>query len=255
FTGAADGAARCMACPCRSRQIAARSATPAQPVGAAGRRAANAGPPIAATCTSPRAARGDPASAPARRRAALEAREEGKDTGVRALRGHSLFWAPREPVYEHGQTPRAAVLDRIARTGDVTAAWLLTAWLPRKTPVERAARDWRQEVVADLGGLTAAPAPKLALVDAVVSTKIVLDSLDRSRPRGNGCCVPLPGSDPSAMWSWTAMAPDVAALGGTHDGLPALSLLRRLRPRAVARGRHLSSAVGVGLPDVPPADH
>jgi hypothetical protein len=47
------------------------------------------------------------------------------------------------------------------------------------SPVERAARDWRQEVVADLGGLTAVQAAKLALVDAAVGTKIVLDSLDR----------------------------------------------------------------------------
>ncbi len=47
------------------------------------------------------------------------------------------------------------------------------------SPVERAARDWRQEVVADLGGLTAVAAAKLALLDAAVGTKIVLDSLDR----------------------------------------------------------------------------
>jgi hypothetical protein len=47
------------------------------------------------------------------------------------------------------------------------------------SPVERAARDWRQEVVADLGGPSAVPAAKLALVDAVVGTKILLDSIDR----------------------------------------------------------------------------
>ncbi len=47
------------------------------------------------------------------------------------------------------------------------------------SPVERAARDWRREVLDDLGGLAAVPATRLALLDAAVGTKIVLDSLDR----------------------------------------------------------------------------
>jgi hypothetical protein len=47
------------------------------------------------------------------------------------------------------------------------------------SPVGRAARGWRLEVVADLGGPMAVPAAKLALLDAAVGTKIVLDSLDR----------------------------------------------------------------------------
>jgi hypothetical protein len=47
------------------------------------------------------------------------------------------------------------------------------------SPVERAAREWRQEVLADLGGPEAVSATKRALVDAVTSTKILLDSLDR----------------------------------------------------------------------------
>jgi hypothetical protein len=47
------------------------------------------------------------------------------------------------------------------------------------SPVERAARAWRQEVVADLGGATALPATKAALLDAAVRSKILLDSIDR----------------------------------------------------------------------------
>ena len=47
------------------------------------------------------------------------------------------------------------------------------------TPVERAARAWRTEVVQDLGGPEAIPAARTALVDAALGTKIVLDSLDR----------------------------------------------------------------------------
>jgi hypothetical protein len=47
------------------------------------------------------------------------------------------------------------------------------------TPVERGARAWRGEVLHDLGGPEAVPAAKLALVEAALGTKIVLDSLDR----------------------------------------------------------------------------
>jgi hypothetical protein len=47
------------------------------------------------------------------------------------------------------------------------------------TPVERGARAWRAEVLLDLGGPEAVPAAKLALVEAALGTKIVLDSLDR----------------------------------------------------------------------------
>jgi hypothetical protein len=47
------------------------------------------------------------------------------------------------------------------------------------TPVERGARRWRAEILHDLGGPEAVPAAKLALVEAALGTKIVLDSLDR----------------------------------------------------------------------------
>jgi hypothetical protein len=47
------------------------------------------------------------------------------------------------------------------------------------TPVERGARAWRGEVLRDLGGPEAVSAAKLALVEAALGTKIVLDSLDR----------------------------------------------------------------------------
>jgi hypothetical protein len=47
------------------------------------------------------------------------------------------------------------------------------------SPVERAARAWRQDVVADLGGVAALPATKAALLDAIVGTKLLLDSIDR----------------------------------------------------------------------------
>jgi hypothetical protein len=47
------------------------------------------------------------------------------------------------------------------------------------TPVERGARRWRAEILHDLGGPEAVPAAKLALVEAALGTKIILDSLDR----------------------------------------------------------------------------
>lgn len=47
------------------------------------------------------------------------------------------------------------------------------------SPVELAARAWRQEVIADLGGLESVPAAKRALLDAATGSKIILDSLDQ----------------------------------------------------------------------------
>ncbi len=46
------------------------------------------------------------------------------------------------------------------------------------SPVERAAREWRQEVLADLGGAENVTATKMALLDAATGSKIILDSLD-----------------------------------------------------------------------------
>jgi hypothetical protein len=44
--------------------------------------------------------------------------------------------------------------------------------------VERAARDWRQQVLDDLGGLDAVSATKRALLDAATGSMILLASLD-----------------------------------------------------------------------------
>jgi hypothetical protein len=46
------------------------------------------------------------------------------------------------------------------------------------TPVERAAREWRQDVIADHGGISVLTAARCALLDAAVGTFIVLHSLD-----------------------------------------------------------------------------
>jgi len=46
------------------------------------------------------------------------------------------------------------------------------------TPLEEAARDWRNDVLADLGGPEAVSATKQALLDAALGTWLVLSSLD-----------------------------------------------------------------------------
>ena len=46
------------------------------------------------------------------------------------------------------------------------------------SPVERAARDWRQQVLDDLGGLHAVSATRRALLDAATGSMILLASLD-----------------------------------------------------------------------------
>jgi hypothetical protein len=46
------------------------------------------------------------------------------------------------------------------------------------TPVERAAPDWRRQVLDDLGGLDAVSATKRALLDAATGSMILLASLD-----------------------------------------------------------------------------
>jgi hypothetical protein len=47
------------------------------------------------------------------------------------------------------------------------------------SPLELAAREWRQEVLADLGGPEQVAATRMALLNAAVGTWIVLASLDR----------------------------------------------------------------------------
>jgi hypothetical protein len=46
------------------------------------------------------------------------------------------------------------------------------------TPVERAARDWRRQVLDDLGGLDTVSATRRALLDAATGSMILLASLD-----------------------------------------------------------------------------
>lgn len=69
--------------------------------------------------------------------------------------------------------PKGAVPELLARIADVgvSAAEL--------TPVELAAREWRNEVLEDLGGPGAVSAARRALVGAAVGSKILLDSIDR----------------------------------------------------------------------------
>jgi hypothetical protein len=47
------------------------------------------------------------------------------------------------------------------------------------SPVERAARAWRADVLADLGGLDQVPAARVALLDAATGSMIILSSIDR----------------------------------------------------------------------------
>ena len=79
----------------------------------------------------------------------------------------------RRPYHRHGR----GVVDRalpylLERIKDVV--------IPEEdlSPVERAAREWRWEVLTDLGGLDNVSAARMALLDAATGTKIILDSLD-----------------------------------------------------------------------------
>jgi transcriptional regulator with XRE-family HTH domain len=49
-------------------------------------------------------------------------------------------------TYEHGQTPRTAVLDRIARAGGVTAEWLLHGTAAERAPSIRRDQTWQEAV-------------------------------------------------------------------------------------------------------------
>jgi alkanesulfonate monooxygenase SsuD/methylene tetrahydromethanopterin reductase-like flavin-dependent oxidoreductase (luciferase family) len=48
------------------------------------------------------------------------------------------------------------------------------------TPVERAARELRADVIRDHGGIEACTAGWLAALDAMIGTKIMLDTIDRA---------------------------------------------------------------------------
>ena len=47
------------------------------------------------------------------------------------------------------------------------------------SPVERAARAWRRDVLGDLGGADQVAAARIALLDAATGSKVILDSIDR----------------------------------------------------------------------------
>jgi hypothetical protein len=79
---------------------------------------------------------------------------------------------PRRQYHPSGQYAiRQALPEILTRVADPS--------LPEDqlSPVERAARAWRLEVLQDLG--PAVPATMTALLDAAVGSKIILDSLDR----------------------------------------------------------------------------
>jgi hypothetical protein len=79
----------------------------------------------------------------------------------------------RRPYHQHGQGIVSRALPHLM-------ARVIDPHLPTESlsPVERAARDWRQQVLDDLGGLDAVPATKRALLDAATGSMILLASLD-----------------------------------------------------------------------------
>ena len=49
---------------------------------------------------------------------------------------------------------------------------------PARSPLGRALREWRESLIADLGGLDAVTTQQLAIVDMAVRTKLLVDSVD-----------------------------------------------------------------------------
>src|SRR5262245_43121210 len=49
-------------------------------------------------------------------------------------------------LYERGRTPQTAILDRIARTGGVTAEWLLHGTTPERVASTRQGSAWQGAV-------------------------------------------------------------------------------------------------------------
>ena len=81
--------------------------------------------------------------------------------------------SPR-PYHHHGQTTlRKSLPQLLERVADDN--------LPSEqlSPLELAAREWRQEVLADLGGAEQVAATRMALLSAAVGTWIILHSMDR----------------------------------------------------------------------------
>jgi hypothetical protein len=79
----------------------------------------------------------------------------------------------RRPYHQHGQGIISRALPHLMER--VLDPGLSETVL---SPVERAARDWRQQVLDDLGGLDAVSATRRALLDAATGSMILLASLD-----------------------------------------------------------------------------
>lgn len=80
----------------------------------------------------------------------------------------------KRPYHQHGQGLIAKALPYLLdRVKD------LAIGADALSPLERAARGWRAEVLDDLGGAEVVPATKRAVLDAALGSKILLDSLDR----------------------------------------------------------------------------
>jgi hypothetical protein len=114
--------------------------------------------------------------------------------------------------------------------------------------VERAARDWRQQVLDDLGGLDAVSATKRALLDAATGSMILLASLD-------AYVFELAGQGGLANRKHRRVFPVVLDRMRVADGLArqlqALGLDRIERP-PVDLGTYLSTRRSSGsLPDAP----
>jgi hypothetical protein len=77
------------------------------------------------------------------------------------------------PYHQHGQGIVSRALPHLM-------ARVVDPHLPTESlsPVEQAARDWRQQVLDDLGGLDAVSATRPALLDAATGSMILLASLD-----------------------------------------------------------------------------
>jgi hypothetical protein len=69
------------------------------------------------------------------------------------------------------QTHAYAPLKRAVRV-------LSTRAIDRRTRIGKALQAWRSELISDLGGIEQVSAAKLALVDAAVKSKLILDSIE-----------------------------------------------------------------------------
>ena len=57
-------------------------------------------------------------------------------------------------------------------------SWVHAPYSPPDTPLGRALREWRESLIADLGGPDSITTQQLALVDMAVRSKLLVDSVD-----------------------------------------------------------------------------